>query len=501
MSNVHPLPSLPEDDADLIRRPPADKDAEQFVLGAAMDDARAYTEAVEAGLARADFYHPSHQLIWEVIAQQVADGKPTSAVALRAEIDKLGRLHEVGGGHVLTTLQLLTIPAASAGYFAEVVRDKARARRAEELAIRLRSSITKGADPDDLDKLIAEHQQHEKSRSGDTDTGSRFINGAAFILDIPEDTPAIWGEGDQVLWAEGEALLIAGPAGVGKTTVAQQVLLAAIGVRAHALGLAVRPANKVLYLASDRPPQAARSLRRMVGPEHRELLSEHLVIWKGPPPRDFVKDPDILLRLCQQAGADMVCLDSLKDMAGELASEEGGQGINSAIQRTLVEGIQVIGLHHHRKRSGTDGGKEPSTLDELYGSTWITAGAGSVISLWGAAGDPIVSFKHLKQPAGECGPWRLKHDHAAGSTEVWHEVDVMDVLLHANGALTPAQLAGQIYADGSNRKPTPSETEKARRRLDGLVQAGLAKKVSNGGGRGKEVGYVATLSPDGEVAA
>jgi replicative DNA helicase len=156
-------------------------------------------------------------------------------------------------------------------------------------------------------------------------------------------------------------------------------------------------------------------MARMVTDEHRDLLNAHLTFWPGPPPKDFIKDPGILLRLCRQADADMVCLDSLKDMAGELASEEGGQAINSAIQRTLVEGIEVLALHHHRKQGGgKDSGREPTSLDELYGSTWITAGAGSVVSLWGAAGDPIVAFKHLKQPSSECGPWRLKHDHPRG---------------------------------------------------------------------------------------
>lgn len=494
MNNVRPFPAATDEDdaAHVDRQVPADKPAEQAVLSACLFNPQ-HIPAVAEILDRADFYLPAHQLIWDVLQQLHRDGKPTSPIALHAEIEKLGRLRVVKGGDYLW--EIAQLQTGDAEYYADIVAEKARLRRADSLAVRIHTDIGNGAGTTQIDQLIAEHQQHEKTRRGDS-AGSRFINGAAFILDIPEDTPAVWGEGDQVLWAEGEALLIAGPAGVGKTTVAQQVLLAAIGILPSALGLAVRPAKRVLYLASDRPPQAARSLRRMVGPEHRELLSQHLVIWKGPPPRDFIKDPDILLRLCQQADADMVCLDSLKDMAGELASEEGGQGINSAVQRTLVEGIEVLGLHHHRKRSGADGGKEPSSLDELYGSTWITAGAGSVVSLWGAAGDPIVSMKHLKQPAGECGPWRLKHDHAAGRTEVWHEVDALEVLTHARGALTATQLAAQIYDIPEKGKPTAPQIEKARRRLEAMAEKGLAMKVPGAGSRGREAGYVAAARSD-----
>jgi hypothetical protein len=48
----------------------------------------------------------------------------------------------------------------------------------------------------------------------------QLVDGARFILDQPSTIPAVWGEGAQVLWAEGEALMIAGGQGLGKTTLA-----------------------------------------------------------------------------------------------------------------------------------------------------------------------------------------------------------------------------------------------------------------------------------------
>ncbi|MCW2898516.1 MAG: Replicative helicase [Streptosporangiaceae bacterium] len=500
MDNVlrHPSSTGPmADDDGLSRHPPADIHAELAVLAECIHKPEAYTEA-EAIIGRGDFTHPAHQLVWDVLGQQVRNGEPTSPIALRAEIERLDQLRRVNGGDYLWEISG-AFGGGSVDYFARLLRDKTRERDGDALATRIKTAVIKQAGPDEIDRLITEYQQRRANITTSDPITSRLVAGGAFILDRPEQIPAVWGEDDQVLWAEGEGLIIAGPAGVGKTTVGQQVLLAAIGIRSHALGFAVRPAKRVLYLASDRPQQAARSMARMVNHEHRDILDAQLVFWPGPPPSDFIKDPSILVRLCQKAGADMVCLDSLKDMAGELASEEGGQAINSAIQRTLVEDIEVIALHHHRKQGGgKDGGREPTSLDELYGSTWITAGAGSVVSLWGAAGDPIVSMKHLKQPAGECGPWRLKHDHPNGYTEVWHEVDVLDVLVHARGMLTAQQLAAQIYSPDKG-KPTPSEVEKARRKLDQLAERGLARKVSGGGGRGKESGYVASFSPDGEL--
>lgn len=67
------------------------------------------------------------------------------------------------------------------------------------------------------------------------------VDGATFILDGPTEVQAVWGEGDQVAWAAGEPLLINGSTGVGKTTIAQQVALARLGLRSEVLGMAVKP--------------------------------------------------------------------------------------------------------------------------------------------------------------------------------------------------------------------------------------------------------------------
>src|SRR4051812_4917368 len=95
-----------------------------------------------------------------------------------------------------------------------------------------------------------------------SDEFSRFRDGASFVLDAPEFVPPIWGDdhGD-VLWARGEPLLIVGPPGVGKTTLAQQLVLGRCGIRPAVdplLGLPVKPgAEKTVYIAADRPQQAA----------------------------------------------------------------------------------------------------------------------------------------------------------------------------------------------------------------------------------------------------
>lgn len=301
---------------------------------------------------------------------------------------------------------------------------------------------------------------------------ARYETGGRWIFDTPENVPAAWGSGGEVLWAEGESLIICGPAGVGKTTIAQQLLLGRIGLRSEVLGFPVRPgARRVLYLAADRPPQAARSLRRMVRPEDRELLDERLVVHRGPLAVDLAANPNLLAELAAEAGADTIVLDSLKDLAARLSEDATGSAVNLAIQTVLAAGVEVLALHHQRKRQ--QGGGKPTTLADVYGSTWLTAGAGSVVLIWGEPGDAVVELTHLKQPAEPVGPLRVQHDHHAGRSFVVDQVDLAAIVATSNG-LTVMGAARAMNPDVES--PGANEQAVARRRLESLVRAGLVHR-------------------------
>ena len=132
---------------------------------------------------------------------------------------------------------------------------------------------------------------------------------------------------------------------------------------------------------------------------------------------------------------DTVFVDSLKDVAVGLADDETGSNVNAEHQRLIAAGIELVPLHHQRKASGDN--KKPKKLDDVYGSTFLTAGCGSVILLWGQAGDPIVELRHLKQPAGEVGPLTLIHDHARGEIHIHDPVDLTDLVWESGGITAP----------------------------------------------------------------
>ncbi|HKS95910.1 MAG TPA: AAA family ATPase [Terriglobia bacterium] len=243
------------------------------------------------------------------------------------------------------------------------------------------------------------------------------VSGRDFILEIPADPPSLWGDGNRVAWAEGEGLMIYAPQGVGKTSLAQQLVNARIGVGPpELLGLGVEPGKgKLLYLAMDRPPQIARSWRRMVGAEDSEALAERVVVWQGPLPFKLTPDePGKLVRwaIDELGISDAVVIDSYKNLAPSLSDERTGAMIDSIAQETMVEGLGWVALHHGRKANADN--KKPNTLDDVYGNVRLTAGMGSVLCLWGKPGDAQVELSHLKQPAEPVGPMLVLHDHATG---------------------------------------------------------------------------------------
>ncbi|WP_230379194.1 bifunctional DNA primase/polymerase [Microbacterium sp. ZXX196] len=343
--------------------------------------------------------------------------------------------------------------------------------------------VTEQSHESDRERRIEEQVEHlrirgaaeriyREERRRDSEEAGHLAEGGEFVLDIPEAT-AVWGDGAAIGWNSGEALILAGPNGVGKSTLAAQLVRARLA-GGRVLGLPVAAtASKVLYLAMDRPMQIRRLLNKYLGSIGREVLDQRLVVWKGPPPADLAAHPETLLELAQQAGADTVVVDSLKDAAVGLSSDEVGAAYNRARQIALNGGVEVLELHHMVKKG--ENGSKPDRLEDVYGSIWITAGAGSVVLLWGTAGDTLVELTHLKQPIDPLGPWQVFHDRERAVSRVYRKRDALAVLCAlSDGGLTTANAVAAGLFD--SEKPDEGEKQKVRRKLESFEARGWAKR-------------------------
>lgn len=110
------------------RTPPQDMAAEQSVLGSMLISKDAIADVAEV-LRGVDFYRPSHETIHDAIIDLYGRGEPVDMVTVAAELQRRGELQRVGGAPYLHTLSANVPIAANAGYYAEIVREKAILRR------------------------------------------------------------------------------------------------------------------------------------------------------------------------------------------------------------------------------------------------------------------------------------------------------------------------------------------------------------------------------------
>ncbi|PFG65398.1 replicative DNA helicase [Propionibacteriaceae bacterium ES.041] len=118
------------------RTPPQDNEAEQSVLGAMLMSKDAIADVLEV-LKGVDFYAPKHEFIFDAILDLYGRGEPADAVTVANELSRTGQLQRVGGHPYLYDLLASVTIAANAGYYAQIVRDKAILRRLVEASVKI----------------------------------------------------------------------------------------------------------------------------------------------------------------------------------------------------------------------------------------------------------------------------------------------------------------------------------------------------------------------------
>ncbi|AII07712.1 replicative DNA helicase [Rhodococcus wratislaviensis] len=149
----YPGPPDAEPGEEFGRQPPQDMAAEQSVLGGMLLSKDAIADVLEV-LRPGDFYRPAHQSVYDVILDLYSRGEPADPVTVSAELDRRGELRRIGGAPYLVTLTQTVPTAANAGYYAEIVAEKAILRRLVDAGTRIVQYGYTGADGQDVAEVV-----------------------------------------------------------------------------------------------------------------------------------------------------------------------------------------------------------------------------------------------------------------------------------------------------------------------------------------------------------
>jgi replicative DNA helicase len=425
-------------------------------------------EVVEK-LISTDYYRPAHEVIHATIIHLYASGEPCNPVAVAHRLAETKQLGRVGGANYLHTLVASVPTTIQAGWYAGLVADASKARQVAEVGARLwqqAHDLSQG--PAQLLGIAADLAVLART-GGRYSAGLPFVDGSSFT-DLQDAVAALWGGPDTPVWASGESLMLFGPPGIGKSTLMHLLVFGRLGLFGELLGMPVQDdGSKLLYLAMDRPRQIARAMARLVRPQYRPVLAERLVVWGGPLPFDITKDRTRLAEICREQGVTTVVVDSIKDAVTSPSDEEAAGGYNQARQTCLAQGIEWLESHHNRKAQGEN--KQPNTIDDVYGNRWLTAGAGSVLCLWGTPGNPVVKLSQLKSPGEFLTTADVEIDFWQGEV-AWAQQRMTDEALLRQKGEEGASVGEVLRVVECLEKPTPGDVERVRARLNARVRRG-----------------------------
>ena len=169
------------------RTPPQDVAAEQSVLGAMLLSRDAIADVVET-VREADFYRPTHQVIFASIIDLYGRGEPVDAVTVAADLTRLGELNRIGGAPYLHTLVSMVPTAANAAYYGRIVREQAVLRRLVEAGTRI---VNMGyAGTGDVDDVV-DRAQAEVYDVTDRRTSEDYLPLSAIMGDTLNEIEAI----------------------------------------------------------------------------------------------------------------------------------------------------------------------------------------------------------------------------------------------------------------------------------------------------------------------
>lgn len=212
-------------------QPPQDLMAEQSVIGSALMSKTALNELAQK-LEPADFYKPANAQVWAAIIALAGAGEPVDAMTVARALEVRGELSRIGGAPYLLSCIEVTPSPVNALAYAQIVTDKAKLRRMDELGTRLKSlAYTEASTSDDIAALLSEgeqlfRQQHQPASEA-VDFGGMVSSWEAWQANDEAYIKTPWPSLNEKLnggLQRGRLYTIGARPGVGKSVAALQIV-------------------------------------------------------------------------------------------------------------------------------------------------------------------------------------------------------------------------------------------------------------------------------------
>jgi len=362
------------------------EDAERFVLSAVLI-APAIIE--ELALKPSDFYRHDNATIYAAMLKLAADGEPLDYGAVKLALEKEGKLERAGGESYIMGLLNLAPNSLSAPYYAEIVKDYAKRRKALEITNKL---ATAAYDPKaDLEAVAADtvNALNELAPQENQDARPRYtVRGYDFYIEPREPISYILDG----LIAEQSVSLYYGKFGAKKTW-ALLDLAVCVASGKQWLGM---DTQKCPVLIIDEESGERRLADRLQAILKGELVSEPVPIMSvsvaGFNFREKPDDIDALTALIAQTEAKLVVIDALTDvmLGGDENAVKDTQPVFTSLRRASeLTGAAFIVIHHANKLGG------------YRGSSAIAGSIDNMVNITSEPESDIVSFKTEKVRDGE----------------------------------------------------------------------------------------------------
>ncbi len=136
--------------------PPQDYAAEQAVLGAMLHSKDAIADVIEVVRAE-DFYRPEHEMIYQTIIDLYSRGEPADALTVPNELERNGQTSATVDRNYFADLLTSISVVANAGYYAQIVHDKAVLRRLIDASTRIAQMAYRGQG--EISSIVDQAQQ------------------------------------------------------------------------------------------------------------------------------------------------------------------------------------------------------------------------------------------------------------------------------------------------------------------------------------------------------